>query len=181
MTYSAFQDERLVGAGDLVAIVRAAYAAHSADLVVIDDATGHTLDLDLRGSLAEALERLQERAAPAAPARGRPKLGVVAREVTLLPRHWSWLSAPPGGASAALRRLVDQARREHADEDLLRKARDAAYRAATTLCGNRAGYEEAIRALFADDLSAFHLKADAWPADIAAYLKHLTAPLSASA
>ena len=98
--------------------------------------------------------------------RGRPKLGVTAREVTLLPRHWDWLAAQPGGTSAALRRLVDQARRETAAQTD-RKARQAsAYAFMSAMAGDLAGYEEAIRALFADDREQVCRHSAAWPADV---------------
>ena len=108
-----------------------------------------------------------ELAAPAEPrGRGRPKLGVVAREVTLLPRHWEWLNAQPGGASVALRKLVEQARRANGDADRQRTARDAAYHFMSAMAGNLPDFEEAARALFADDRRAFVALVAAWPADI---------------
>ncbi len=74
---------------------------------------------------------------PAEPrGRGRPKLGVVAREVTLLPRHWDWLNAQPGGASVALRKLVEQARRANGDADRARAAREAAYHFMSAMAGD---------------------------------------------
>jgi hypothetical protein len=128
----------------------------------------------LRGSHREVVARLPqpsmvepETDAPAEPrGRGRPKLGVVAREVTLLPRHWDWLGAQPGGASVALRKLVEDARRANGDRDRQRAARDAAYHFMSTMAGDLPGFEEASRALFADDRRRFaELIAD-WPVDI---------------
>jgi uncharacterized protein len=98
--------------------------------------------------------------------RGRPKLGVVAREVTLLPRHWEWLNAQPGGASVALRKLVDDARRTSGDRDRERAARDAAYHFMSAMAGNLAHFEEASRALFADDRRRFVEQIASWPTDI---------------
>src|SRR5262245_3846770 len=97
---------------------------------------------------------------------GRPKLGVVAREVTLLPRHWEWLGAQPGGASVALRKLVEEARRANGDADRARAARDAAYRFMSVMAGNLAGFEEASRALFADDRRRFVGLVAGWPDDV---------------
>jgi hypothetical protein len=98
--------------------------------------------------------------------RGRPKLGVVAREVTLLPRHWEWLNAQPGGASVALRKLVEAARRANGDKDRSRAARDAAYHFMSAMAGNLPQFEEACRALFAGDHRRFTTLIAAWPGDV---------------
>jgi hypothetical protein len=144
-------------------------------IIIFEDGTGRSIDFDLRGGDREVLARLaklipppvEETAAPTEPrGRGRPKLGVVAREVTLLPRHWEWLSAQPGGASVALRKLVDEARRVSGDKDRERQARDAAYHFMSTMAGNLPQFEEASRALFADDRRRFTGLIADWPADI---------------
>ena len=158
-------------------------AARGAPIIIFDDATGRPLDLDLRGSDDEIIARLPA-TAPPSPAsrrpqaseprgRGRPKLGVVAREVTLLPRHWEWLSAQPGGASVALRKLVDEARRASGDRDRSRAARDAAYHFMSAMAGNLANFEEASRALFADDRRRFAGLIADWPADIRDHIVRL--------
>ncbi|MES2030939.1 MAG: DUF2239 family protein [Pseudomonadota bacterium] len=175
-SFSAFAGDRLLAAGPLAEVaiaVKIASGGQIADpITIFDDSTGRSIDLDLRGSHRDIVARLPQ--PPAAPAeaaaeprgRGRPKLGVVAREVTLLPRHWEWLGAQPGGASVALRKLVEAARRAHGDRDRLRAARDAAYHFMSTMAGNRPGFEEASRALFADDRRRFVDLIAAWPADI---------------
>jgi hypothetical protein len=99
--------------------------------------------------------------------RGRPRLGVVSREVTLLPRHWEWLASQPGGASVALRKLVEAARKDRRETDRLRAARDATYRFMTVLAGNEPAYEEAVRALFAEDLQRLTSLSRQWPRDVA--------------
>ena len=106
---------------------------------------------------------------------GRPKLGVVAREVTLLPRHWDWLNRQPGGASVALRRLVQEASRVNADRDAVRASREAAYRFMTAIAGALPGFEEATRALFAGERNRFEGLIDAWPADLRTHLQELSA------
>lgn len=151
------------------AVAAAARAGAAGPLLVFEDATGRVVDLDLRGGDAEIVARLSAPPAPAAAdeaprGRGRPKLGVVAREVTLLPRHWDWLAAQPGGASVALRRLVEAARK--AGDAQPRAAREAAYRFMSALAGDLAHYEEATRALFAGDAARFGELTAAWPADI---------------
>ena len=176
-SFTAFEGQRRLATGTLAEIALAVKHAGqpAASIIIFDDATGRSLDLDLRGSDEEIVARLPRtapapaelEAPPAEPrGRGRPKLGVVAREVTLLPRHWEWLNAQPGGASIALRKLVDGARRSNGDRDRLRAARDAAYHFMSTMAGNLANFEEASRALFADDRRRFTGLIADWPADI---------------
>jgi hypothetical protein len=164
-TATAFEQGRRLAHGELgqVALaVRARLAADpTAQPLVFDDTTGAVIDLDLRGSDDDVLARYAIE--PPARGRGRPKLGVVAREVTLLPRQWDWLADQPGGASATLRRLIDAARRDAPD---LRPAREAAYRFMAATAGDRPGFEEATRALFASDRERFRLHAAPWPADL---------------
>jgi hypothetical protein len=172
MEFAIFLGDRLLGRGDLATAVQVAHPHSAAGPLVIEAETGRVVDLDLRGSIPEALARLEP--APKA-GRGRPRLGVIAREVTLLPRHWDWLAGQPGGASAALRRLVDQARRETVDSDALRCAQEVTYRVMTTLSGDLPGYEEATRALFANDRARFEALTAAWPTDIGDYVRELNA------
>jgi len=176
-SFTAFEGQRRLVSGTLAEVALALKHAGrpSAPIIIFSDASGRPIDLDLRGSDDEIIARLPDTAqaspAPAAEpteprGRGRPKLGVVAREVTLLPRHWEWLNAQPGGASVALRKLVDESRRSSGDRDRLRAARDAAYHFMSAMAGNLANFEEASRALFADDRRRFvGLIAD-WPVDI---------------
>lgn len=171
--FTAFAEQRLVARGDLAQVARAVHGLIDVQPTVFNDATGQTVDLDLRGSADEAVARVSPQAGPSKPARGRPKLGVTAREVTLLPRHWDWLATQPGGASATLRRLVEDARRQSGAADATRQAQEAAYRVMTTLAGNLPGYEEAVRALFAGELARLNGLAKAWPKDIAAYVGDL--------
>ncbi|MFG1228924.1 DUF2239 family protein [Xanthobacter wiegelii] len=180
---TAFAGTRLLRSGPLVEVamaVKAAMAEDSAPLLVFDDTTGRVIDLDLRGSDAEVIARLDMPKTPAmaepsppAKGRGRPKLGVVAREVTLLPRHWDWLAAQPSGASATLRRLVDEARRREAPQQQRRTAQSAAYHFMQALAGDFAGYEEATRALFADDRDGLVRTTAGWPADVRAHVLRL--------
>ncbi|MEG2032880.1 MAG: DUF2239 family protein [Janthinobacterium sp.] len=152
-----------------------------AQILIFDDASGSQVDLNLHGSLDEVLQRLPRAAAPApqddapAPARtaGRPRLGVVAREITLLPRHWEWLATQPGGASVALRKLVEQAQRGNKAHDEQRQAREAAYKVMSALAGDAAGFEEASRALFAGRQQAFLENVRDWPADVREHVTRL--------
>jgi hypothetical protein len=145
-----------------------------------DDSNGHIIDLDIRGTDEEMVARLGQYLASEAEAvvfpesseprgRGRPKLGVVAREVTLLPRHWDWLNSQPGGASVVLRRLVEEARRTSGDKDRRRSAQEAAYRFMSSMAAHLPGYEEALRSLFAYDRRRFAEQMASWPADVRDY------------
>jgi len=177
--FTVFENDRRVATGPLtdvaLAVKRMVNSPGASSILIFDDATGRTIDLDLRGSDEEIVARLNQPAArqperatePAPPrGRGRPRLGVVAREVTLLPRHWDWLATQPGGASVALRKLVEEARRRNGNRDRARQARDAAYHFMSTMAGNRPGFEEASRALFAGDRHRFAELIASWPPDV---------------
>jgi hypothetical protein len=170
---TAFLDDRVIARGELEAVAKAAHAVATRHPLVLDDVTGRTVDLDLRGTKADVLARLAPPKNTAPPVRGRPKLGVTAPEITLLPRHWEWLASQPGGASAAIRRLVEQARKSEGDGAETRQAQERVYRAMTTLCGDRPGYEEAIRALFAGQREPFARPVATWPADVRDFLHDL--------
>ncbi len=180
--HTAFLEGHRLATGPLhevaVAVLRAQQTHPEAHPLVFSNATGQSADLDLRGG-EEAVAARYTAAAPAqAPkGRGRPKLGVVAREVTLLPEHWDWLAAQPGGASVALRKLVHEARRNSGDLDQTRQARDRAYHAMSTLAGNLAGFEEASRALFAGDHERLVAQMAAWPKDVRTYVLQLAEPV----
>jgi len=194
LTCTAFGGHRLLASGLLrdvaLAVRRAARAPDHAPILIFDDATGKSFDIDTRGSEREVLARLgpppsaapdEATAAeePSAPrGKGRPRLGVVAREVTLLPRHWEWLNAQPGGASVALRKLVEEARRAHADQDGQRRAREAAYHFMSAMAGDLPGFEEAPRALFAGDGERYAALLRDWPADVRDYALRLAAAAS---
>jgi hypothetical protein len=173
-TFTAFEGQQRLAAGPLAEValaIKEMTRPLAGPIAIFSDATGRAIDLDLRGSSADTLSRLprsihEEPAATEPRGRGRPKLGVVAREVTLLPRHWEWLNAQPGGASVALRKLVEEARRANGDKDRQRAARDAAYHFMSAMAGNLRNFEEASRALFAEDRRKFVAQIASWPVDI---------------
>ena len=173
---TAFDGHRFLAAGArldvAVAVKRALEAGAAGPLLAFDDATGAVVDFDLSGSVADIAARLAERE-PEPRGRGRPKLGVVAREVTLLPRHWEWLAAQSGGASVALRRLVDEARQADGGATQARQAVEAAYRFLHAIAGDFPGFEEASRALFARDREGFAQRIAEWPPDIVTHALRL--------
>jgi hypothetical protein len=158
----------------------ARHAGPETTVLVFDDATGKVIDLDLRGGDAAIRRRYQPVEVvssdpnPERP-RGRPKLGVVAREITLLPRHWAWLGTQPGGASVALRKLVEAAQRAGANRDRVRAAKEAAYRFMSAMAGDAPGFEEATRALFAGDRVRFTAQTADWPSDVRDHARRLAA------
>ena len=185
--YIAFDGDRCIASGDLRMVARAAKETldrrEDAAVLVFDSSSG-PVEIDFRGSVDDVLARLpdhegaaatEDTASPAPRGPGRPKLGVVAREVTLLPRHWEWLAQQSGGASVALRRLVDEARRANKDKDRVRQAREAAYRFIAAMGENKPHYEEVARALFAGDAGRFEAWTAAWPADIRDHARRLAA------
>ena len=179
--YTAFLDGHRLAAGPLhevaVAVLRAQQSQPEVHPLIFSDASGQSADLDLRGGEDGVAARYTVAAPVQAPkGRGRPKLGVVAREVTLLPEHWDWLAAQPGGASVALRKLVHEARRHGDDRNRTRQARDRAYHAMSTLAGDLIGFEEASRALFAGDHERLVAQMTAWPDDVRAYVLQLAEP-----
>ena len=172
---TAFDGARRIARGALVDVALAVKAAQEkrtpGPLLVFDDATGEVVDLDLRGSAKDVAARLADWneapvSSPRKPRRGLPKLGVVAREVTLLPQHWRWLAMQRGGASATLRRLVHEAQRSDAGRSDARAARDGAYRFMSAMAGVLPGFEEAARALFANDGARLKTQIAPWPRDV---------------
>jgi hypothetical protein len=174
-TCSAFSGSRRIASGALHEVALKAKEVMDRDkwaqVLIFDDATSELVEVDLRGIPKAHLEPEQAARRPA----GRPKLGVVAREVTLLPRHWDWLANQPGGASVALRKLVDQARSANRDSDARRRAQEAAYRFLSAMGGNEPGFEEAARALFAGNQKTFEQILEAWPPDVRDHAKRLAA------
>ena len=173
LTYTAFSNNRRIASGDIVKLLtdlKPWVDEHPGDLLFIfDNETGKAFDFDFRGDLKYVIERVvgTQRSGP-----GRPKMGVVSREVSLLPRHWDWLEQRPNGASATLRRLVDEARKQSGSED----ARTRTVRVMTALAGDLAGYEEASRALYRGDRVAFEKHIHEWPSSVYEYVLEMAEP-----
>lgn len=178
--YTAFSQMKRVASGTVqdVAVKSKDFLKKEpkASLLVFDDQTGQQVDLNLRGSIdavSKRYDNAEEKAEKKGP--GRPKLGVISKEVTLLPQHWDWLSRQPGGASVTLRKLVEDARKKNAAKDLLRQSQDAAYKVMTALAGDLPNYEEALRALFSKERTKFKMMIQDWPRDVRDYVSYLTA------
>ncbi|CAB3768400.1 hypothetical protein GQ57_02665 [Burkholderia sp. MSh2] len=181
-SYTAFDGHRRLASGPLatvaLAVRQAAGDAMAGTILIFDDATGRSIDLDLRGTADDIRARYAPPSGDASAAadepagageqrgRGRPKLGVVSREVTLLPRHWEWLGAQPGGASVALRKLVEDARRTQAAANRHRDAQTRAYHFMSAMAGDLPGFEEAARALYANDPARLAELIAGWPGDV---------------
>ena len=199
-SYTAFEGPRRLVTGSLpvaaLATKRALETPSAYQVLIIDNRSGRNIDVDMEGSEAEVSRRvdriaaqLEKANAPAAAeapvlsdeprGRGRPKLGVVPREVTLLPRHWDWLATQPGGASVTLRKLVEDARRKYAGKDRQREAQERAYHFMLALAGDLPGYEEATRALFANDRARLEAQVAAWPQDLREHALWLATPADA--
>jgi len=186
----AFAGGRKIGEGSLREVARATKVQLDLDEStvpqVFDAVTSRPVELDLRGSVEDVMARVAAQCAVAdlaaasasTPANaprgpGRPRLGVVGREVTLLPRHWEWLASQPGGASVTLRKLVEKARLASTDTDRVREAREATYRFMFALAGDEPGFEEASRALYAGDRLGFERQTADWPTDVRAHAHRL--------
>lgn len=183
-SYAAFNGHRRIASGPLASVAlvvkRVMENGSTEPILIFDNATGRTTDVDLRGADDEIISRVTQTATDSncingssresehgvPRSRGRPKLGVVAREITLLPRHWDWLSAQPGGASVALRKLVEDARRVNKQQDNRRAAHERAYHFISAIAGDLPGFEESARALFADDHMRFNEITANWPEDV---------------
>jgi len=183
---TAFAGSRRIATGDLTEVALRAKEVidrgEPSPVLIFDDLTSEQLEVDIRGSAKEVLARLEKSAGKdkakgvlaesredTAPGPGRPKLGVIGREVTLLPRHWDWLNTQPGGASVTLRKLVEAAKRATIGQDRIRVARESTYRFMAVMAGNLPGFEEATRVLFAkkkDRFKDFEKLVHAWPRDI---------------
>jgi uncharacterized protein len=178
MNCTAFEGSRLIASGTRTEVAlkvkEVLDRGEQAPVVIFDDESSRVVELDLRGTPEDVLSRLEQPVEEPPRRPGRPRLGVVAREVTLLPRHWEWLSSQPGGASVAIRKLVEQASRANQSQDRIRVLRESAYRFMSAIAGNEPGFEEATRALFAGNRERFEQEIAAWPPDVRDHARRLT-------
>ena len=176
--HTAFNGSRRIATGDVIEVALAAKTALDADpsaALLVFDTEARPVDIDYRGGVDDVRARLEARFASPPRGPGRPKLGVTAREVTLLPRHWDWLARQPGGASVALRKLVERASRDADGAGRVRRAQEIAYRFMSAMAGNEPGFEEAARALFGGNQAHFEAMTAPWPEDVRAHTMALAA------
>lgn len=187
---TAFNGNQLIASGNLLKVARKAKEIidldNQASILIFSDDTSELVEVDFRGTAKDVLGRLKRATAegksanlssvtdqPSPRGPGRPKLGVVSREITLLPRHWDWLNRQPGGASVALRKLVEEARKVNSGKDRVRQSKEVTYRFMSAMAGDFPGFEEATRALFAGDSVRFNSLVDSWPIDIRDHARNL--------
>jgi len=186
---TAFNGNQLIASGNLLKVAGKVKEIidqdKQASILIFNDDTSELVEVDFRGTMKDVLERLKtasegesansssdtDQRSQRGP--GRPRLGVVSREVTLLPRHWDWLNSQPGGASVALRKLVEEARRVNSQKDRVRHSQEVAYRFMSAMAGDFQGFEEAMRALFAGDSERFNGLVDSWSVDIRDHARKL--------
>lgn len=173
LSYTAFAGDRIVASGPLASMLPLVKEWFDRDggvlLLIFEDQTGRQVDFNLTGTPEDVLARALPPPSRPKAGPGRPRLGVVSREVSLLPRHWEWLEEQPNGASAALRRLVDEGRKREPEKQLARRAAEATGRFLTAMAGNLPGYEEVSRALYGGNREQFEEMIRDWPADIRAH------------
>lgn len=177
----AFNEDRCIASGDIVDVAARVKQILSpqSQILLFDLETSRPVEIDFRGSVADVTTRLKNALSPEPAPRGpgRPKLGVVAREVTLLPRHWEWLAAQPGGASVTLRKLIEDARRKTAAKDEARERQESVHRFLSAIAGDKPHYEDALRALYANDGTRFHTLIADWPTDVRRHVERLASDL----
>lgn len=169
-TFAAFAASRLISAGPREKVLRGVKKhldKGGASVLIFEDATGRQIDFDFRGSVDDVVARVRDDVKPGP---GRPKLGVVSREISLLPRHWDWLENQPNGISAAIRRLVDEARRNETGIERGRHVRNAISKFLWAIAGDFPNFEEVARALHAREDSRLAGLMSDWPKDIRAHV-----------
>ncbi|MEK2688043.1 DUF2239 family protein [Bdellovibrio sp. GT3] len=172
-TCTAFAGHKEIASGDVVEVATKVkkYLKDNAkeNVLIFDDVTSALVELDLRGTVESVSRRYETLVAEAEEKKcgpGRPKLGVVSKEVTLLPQHWEWLALQPGGASVTLRKLIEEAKKKNFAKDQIRQAQDAVYKFMHAVAGDLPNYEEALRAMYAYDTKKFKKMIADWPKDI---------------
>lgn len=177
-SYTAFLNGNLLAQGNLEDVVlkikkQMGKADHS-EALLFNDSTGKVIDFNYQGSKEDVEKRLEVYKTPTSVSTptgpGRPKLGVVSREVSLLPRHWEWLAAQPGGASATLRLLIEEARKKTESSVSIKQLQERTYQVMFTLAGDLEGYEESVRALYKKDRKSFLEHQNTWPSDVKKYI-----------
>lgn len=186
ITYTAFESGIVISSGSLSEVVteikKKLGKSNHASVLIFNDLTGRTMDFNFQGSEKDVQKRLQvytqipdsktDNSGP-----GRPKLGVISREVSLLPRHWEWLASQTGGASATLRRLIEEAKKTSVQTMTIKQAQERTYHFMSVVAGDYKGYEEVLRALYKKDKAKFFAEMSDWPEDIVYYIRKISEPV----
>jgi hypothetical protein len=183
-TYTAFEGTHRLVQGALQDVVlkikKRLGKAENSSILIFSDETGKTMDFNFQGNEGDVLKRLEIYVSKDEPGEasgpGRPKLGVVSREVSLLPRHWEWLATQPGGASATIRKLIEDARKKSSGHVSIKLIQERTYRFMSVMAGDLEGYEEALRALYKSDRKALINYIQDWPRDIKDHVLEMAAP-----
>jgi hypothetical protein len=185
-TYTVFEGSKIFCRGSLSDVIlrvkRKQDKFPDSGFLIFSDRTGKSLDFNLSGTESDVQRRL-EVYVPVVESKesgngpGRPKLGVISREVSLLPRHWEWLANQPGGASATLRKLIEGEKKKSAPDSDPKSVQERTYRFMSVLGGDLEGYEEALRALYRKDKKSFQTNLSKWPTDVREHAYELAKPL----
>jgi hypothetical protein len=185
-TYTAFEETKRIAQGKLQEVVlkikKHLGRTENSSILIFSDLTGKTMDINFHGTEKDVLKRLevfvsQQDGETVSSGPGRPKLGVVSREVSLLPRHWEWLAIQPGGASATLRKLIEDAKKKSGSASTTKQVQESVYRFLSVIAGNLEGYEEALRALYKADHKNFSLHIQSWPTDVKKHVMEMAKPI----
>ena len=187
-TYTAFEDHKILSQGFLEDVVlkvkKRLEKSPESQIVIYSDATGKSMDFNFQGSEKEVLKRLEvyttpENTTEASSGPGRPKLGVISREVSLLPKHWEWLATQSGGASNTLRKLVEENMKKTSGVLTVKTAQERTYKFMSVEAGDLENYEEALRALYRKDKERFTSEIKTWPRDVQKHILELAKPVFA--
>ncbi len=184
-TYTAFEGNSQLVHGSLsdvvIKIKKRLGKEGNSSILIFSDSTGKTIDFNFQGNERDIQKRLEIFVSEEVPidnsGPGRPKLGVISREVSLLPRHWEWLATQTGGASSILRNLVEEAKKKSANGNHSKQAQERTYKFMSAIAGDFEGYEEALRALYKKDKKNFLVQIQTWPRDIIKYLIEISGPV----
>lgn len=182
-TYTAFEGFQKLISADLekvlLTVKRRLKANRDSSVLIFSDSTGKQMDFDLSGTDADVTDRHKiytMKTAPPQPTVGRPKLGVVPREISLLPSHWEWLNNQTGGASPTIRQLIDEKIKSSSTDRLkVKTSQEVTYKFLSALAGDLPNFEEAVRYLYRSDRKKFLEQVSGWHKDVVDHALRLAA------
>lgn len=167
--YTAFRGDTRIITDSLFNVALALQKQSEMNVLVFNDQTGQQIDLDLSGSEDDLKQRYTE--VEYVKKVGRPKLGVISREITLQQKHWNWLDQQSSSASAVIRKLIDKELNDPSSESNIMLAKQAIDHFMLAMLGNMPNYEEATRALYQGNKSHFLALIHNYPKDLKVYLE----------